>query len=205
MTNISNFWGEADTSVHFCENKYETVFWIAEYYNTMSSLSYIFIGLLFWDTKISHLGHKLILVGIGAFLLHMTLRHYAQLIDEGAMIVLSYDGARYINPMIPRFGVVLLLMFYIMFNDCFVYFLILFTIMKVYIVRQMYVKYQLMQRNILREICFVFYVLLFILGLVCWIMDQFICDQVKSYQMHAWWHISTSLAVGCGMMVLCLG
>lgn len=204
MTNISNFWGEEDISVYFCENKYDKVFWIAEYYNTISSLSYIFIGLIFWDTKIAHMGYKLILVGGGAFLLHMTLRHYAQLIDEGAMIVLSYDGVRYVNPKLPRFGVVLLLMFYIMFNESFVYFIILFTIMKLYIVRQMYINSWLTQRNILREIFFVFYVVLFILGLLFWLMDQFLCDHVKLYQLHAWWHIFTSLAVGCGMMVLCL-
>jgi len=201
MDNITKYWGEEDISVSFCENKYDKVFWMAEYYNTMSSLSYIFIGLLFWDTRMSHIGIKLSCMGVGAFILHMTLRHHAQLIDEGAMIVLSYDGARYINPILPRFGVVLLLMIYIMFNDCFVYFLILFTIMKMYIVRQMYLKNT--KRSKLREIFFVCYVVLFISGTVCWIMDQVICEQVGVYQMHAWWHIFTALSVGCGMLVLC--
>lgn len=203
MNNISNFWGEEDISVYFCEDKYE-VYWIAEYYNTLSSLSYVLIGLLFWNTNIAHLGYKLIVVGIGAFLLHMTLRHYAQLIDEGGMIVLSYDASRYINPMLPRFGVVILLMFYIMFNKSFVYFIILFTIMKLYIVRKMYMRHRLIRRNVSREIYFVFYILLFILGLLCWLLDQFRCEQFKIYQMHAWWHIFTSLAVGCGMMTLYL-
>tara|TARA_B110000046_G_scaffold185854_2_gene229898 strand:+ start:30763 stop:31374 length:612 start_codon:yes stop_codon:yes gene_type:complete len=202
MNNISKFWGEQDVSVRFCENKYDKVYWVAEYYNTISSLSYIFIGLLFWDTKISHIGIKLSCMGIGAVLLHMTLRHYTQLIDEGVMIVLSYDGARYINPILPKYGVVLLLMIYIAFNDCFVYFLILFTIMKVYIVRQMYLKNT--KNSKLREIFFTCYVLLFILGTVCWIMDQVICEQVGVYQMHAWWHIFTALSIGCGMTSLCL-
>lgn len=200
MTTISNFWGETDASVHFCENKYEEVYWIAEYHNTVSSLSYIFVGLLFWDTKISHLGNKLIMVGMGAILLHMTLRHYAQMIDEGAMIVLSYDSIRYIKPWLPRWGMVILLMFYVMLTDSFIYFLSLFTIMKLYIARQMYVKRR--ERNIMSEMCFVCYILLFVLGTVCWIMDQIQCEQIKNYQLHAWWHIFTAAAIGFGMMTL---
>ena len=37
----TNFWGDKDTSISFCEQKYDQVFWIAEYYNTLSSFSYI--------------------------------------------------------------------------------------------------------------------------------------------------------------------
>ena len=37
-------WGPADASIHFCEDKYTHLFWIAEYYNTISSLSYIIVG-----------------------------------------------------------------------------------------------------------------------------------------------------------------
>jgi len=205
MTIISKFWGEEDASVRFCENKYEEVYWIAEYYNTMSSLSYIFVGLLFLDTKIARLGNRLIMVGIGAFLLHMTLRHYAQMVDEGAMIVLSYDSIRYIKPWLPQWGLIILLMFYVMFTDSFIYFLSLFTIMKMYIARQMYAKKGRVKggkRSIVSEIFFVCYVLLFVLGTACWIMDQIQCEQVKNYQMHAWWHIFTASSIGCGMMTL---
>ena len=37
----TNFWGDKDTSISFCEAKYDKVLWIAEYYNTLSSFSYI--------------------------------------------------------------------------------------------------------------------------------------------------------------------
>jgi dihydroceramidase len=200
MTIISKFWGEEDASVHFCENKYEEVFWIAEYYNSMSSLSYILVGLLFWDSKISHLGNKLIMVGMGAFILHMTLRHYAQMVDESAMILLSYDTIRHIKPQLPKWGLIILLMFYVMFTDSFVYFLLLFTILKLYIARQMYVKRG--GNSVVGGIFFLCYILLFILGTTCWIMDQILCEQVKNYQMHALWHIFTSISIGCGMMAL---
>ena len=41
------YWGKPDTSVSFCEKKYDTLFWIAEYYNTISAVPYIFIGMAF--------------------------------------------------------------------------------------------------------------------------------------------------------------
>ena len=45
--NITNYiWGPNDASIQFCEDKYKQVFWIAEYYNTISSISYIIIGSL---------------------------------------------------------------------------------------------------------------------------------------------------------------
>ena len=39
------FWGPKDTSVSFCENKYEKVEWIAEFYNTITSLFYCVVKL----------------------------------------------------------------------------------------------------------------------------------------------------------------
>ena len=46
------FWGTPDVSVVFCENKYNVSNYIAEYYNTMSALSYVIVGLLFYKTKL---------------------------------------------------------------------------------------------------------------------------------------------------------
>ena len=91
------YWGPEDTSVHFCEDKYVRSQWIAEYFNTISSIYYVLVGLYFLKTRISNLGQSLILVGIGAFALHMTLRVYAQMFDEIAMIILSYDTVCYIK------------------------------------------------------------------------------------------------------------
>ena len=98
ISNTTNYyWGPEDTSVHFCEDKYIHNHRIAEYYNTISSLYYIVIGLIFLNTRLSHLGKSLIAVGIGAFLLHMTLRYYAQMFDESAMLVISFDTIRHIK------------------------------------------------------------------------------------------------------------
>ena len=42
------YWGTPDVSVSFCEDKYVVSNYIAEYYNTMSALSYVIVGLIFF-------------------------------------------------------------------------------------------------------------------------------------------------------------
>ena len=46
------FWGIPDASVVFCEEKYIESYWVGEYYNTLSSLMYICVGIPFLFTKI---------------------------------------------------------------------------------------------------------------------------------------------------------
>ena len=54
------FWGTPDVSVSFCEDKYVVSNYIAEYYNTMSALSYVIVGLIFSRTRLKRLS-KIIL------------------------------------------------------------------------------------------------------------------------------------------------
>ena len=84
------FWGTPDASVSFCENKYVRYYWIAEYYNTISSLCYILVGLIVMKTRLNFLGKLLCALGIGTALLHATLQHWAQMTDEISMLILSF-------------------------------------------------------------------------------------------------------------------
>ena len=40
------YWGNPDASVSFCEDKYNVLPYVAEYYNTMSAISYLIVGLI---------------------------------------------------------------------------------------------------------------------------------------------------------------
>ena len=86
-----SYWGKPDTTVNFCEAKYATVDWIAEYYNTMSALSYIIVGFLFLFTRIRRLAISVILVGLSTIVMHGTLRYYGQWLDECSMLLLCFD------------------------------------------------------------------------------------------------------------------
>ena len=64
------FWGEPDSSVHFCEDKYATNDYVAEYYNTLSAFSYILVGMFYYKTKLKKIGVSIIFLGIGTGVLH---------------------------------------------------------------------------------------------------------------------------------------
>ena len=61
-------WGISDTSVSFCENKYEESKYIAEFYNTISSLSYMIVAYPFLRTKIKRISWSCMGVGMGCWL-----------------------------------------------------------------------------------------------------------------------------------------
>ena len=84
------FWGPPDVSVSFCEDKYVVSNYIAEYYNTMSALSYVIVGLIFSRTRLKRLSKIIMILGIGTALLHGTLRFYGQWLDEISMLILSF-------------------------------------------------------------------------------------------------------------------
>ena len=97
------FWGLPDASIHFCEDKYNHVYWIAEYYNTLSAFFYIVVGLMFIRTKISLLAKSIICIGVGSLLLHGTLRYYGQWVDEMGMLTMTFLGIQYKRPHIKNY------------------------------------------------------------------------------------------------------
>ena len=40
------YWGKPDSTISFCEDKYNVLPYVAEYYNTMSAISYLIVGLI---------------------------------------------------------------------------------------------------------------------------------------------------------------
>ena len=77
-----SYWGENDTSISFCENKYSEIYWIAEYYNTCSSFLYILAALPFLRGRIKKIGWSCVGVGVGSMMLHGSMRYYGQWVDE---------------------------------------------------------------------------------------------------------------------------
>jgi hypothetical protein len=96
-----NYWGNKDTSISFCESKYSEVFWIAEYYNTISSFMYIFAALPFLNGKNKKVALSCVGVGIGSIMLHGTMRSYGQWVDEISMLLFSYYSLKTVKPHFP--------------------------------------------------------------------------------------------------------
>ena len=190
------YWGPEDTSVHFCEDKYIQSPYVAEYANTVSSMAYIYIGMLFLKTKLYKLGWALILVGIGAITLHMTLRAYAQMLDEAAMLVLSFETVSHIKK-ISRYWIIPIVGAYVFLHNYFAYFFIVFAAAQLYLAYLGYTTTKGLQRAFI-----ITYIVIFCMGTCCWFLDQFACESVQSYQMHAWWHLLTAFSIGFGFMAL---
>ena len=86
------YWGNPDASVSFCEDKYNVLPYVAEYYNTMSAISYLIVGLILKNfTKLKKISNSILFLGVGTMLLHGTLRKYGQWVDECGMLSFSYD------------------------------------------------------------------------------------------------------------------
>ncbi|SGZ40024.1 related to Alkaline ceramidase YDC1 [Hanseniaspora guilliermondii] len=94
----SPIWGNITSTIDWCEENYVQSSFIAEFCNTISNLSYVFVSFyLFYSLKkigISELRFKLtmlglLLVGIGSAMFHMSLRYDCQLLDELPMIYIT--------------------------------------------------------------------------------------------------------------------
>ena len=98
------FWGLKDTSSWFCEKPYEKTAYIAEYYNTMSAISYILVGLyIYYLLQMKKIGLSVIYIGIGTILLHGTQRFYGQWADELSMIYFCFSVIQRLNVRIKNF------------------------------------------------------------------------------------------------------
>ena len=187
------FWGEPDASVTFCEDKYTEVFWIAEYYNTLSAFFYIFVGMCFLKTKISTIAWALIGMGVGSIILHTTLRYYGQWADEIFMIMMTFRSLQHIRPYVKNILLPMIICVYIIFYKIFAVFLVFFIAMNIPLLYIAFKNNTIWGRG---------YIFLFICGFICWCLDQLACFYVQDYQLHAWWHILTSLSIFFAMMEL---
>ena len=198
------FWGKPDVSVSFCEEKYVVSDYIAEYYNTMSALSYVIVGILFYRTRLKELSIIMILLGLGTALLHGTLRFYGQWLDEISMLILSFFIIKEIrkekfNKRTSNLYLVTLILPYFIFEKFFCYFFLVFCSLQIYIyliARKNLIAYSL-EYYLIKS----YSIILFISG-VCWMLDQLFCEYVREYQLHAVWHAGTALSLLLGLKAL---
>ena len=189
-----NYWGNKDTSISFCESKYTEVFWIAEYYNTISSFMYIFAALPFLKGKKKNVALSCMGIGVGSMMLHGTMRYYGQWVDEISMLLFSYYSLRMVDPywgynwvLYPMLGI------YIAQWRHFSVFLSMFLSMQIRI-------FNILSQR--KRIGSYFYSLFFVLGFSFWMLDQWMCSYVRTYQFHAFWHLFTSLSMFTSMSIL---
>ena len=89
----SGFWGVPTATIDWCEQNYAVTPFIAEFWNTLSSLTMVVAGLIGLSTRrfsreIRLAFALLVLVGLGSIAFHGTLRFELQMLDELPMLYL---------------------------------------------------------------------------------------------------------------------
>ncbi|CAG8662000.1 23739_t:CDS:2 [Dentiscutata erythropus] len=92
MDSVIGFWGEP-TATNWCERNYDVTHYIAEFFNTISSLCMVSAGIFGiykhskgFEPRYSICFASIIVVGIGSILFHGTLLFSLQLFDEVPMM-----------------------------------------------------------------------------------------------------------------------
>lgn len=215
------FWGKIDATTEWCEPNYAGSKFIAEFWNTLSSLPLLFFGLwgLYHTRKHASKEYRfvfaflsLIVVGCGSVAFHATLRRYAQMMDEMPMLladlIMLYCLIE-MHPVRPRFPwlphvlllcSVLLCLAYVMLSwyICFVVmFISLLVAIGVWSVQICVATPDRLTRQL-----FTATAVLYIGGFMLWLLDKLFCDRVVDFYFHALWHLGAGLGTYCWIMFM---
>tara|TARA_B100001142_G_scaffold119904_1_gene121902 strand:- start:2128 stop:2748 length:621 start_codon:yes stop_codon:yes gene_type:complete len=182
---IVKYWGHYDSSVIFCEDKYAHSPYIAEFYNTISGLSYVLVGLYYFNTSIYRTAITQILLGAGTMMLHGTLRWYGQIADELSMVTMMFMYIKEVQN-ISYNWLVLLYVLYITVYDLHAIFSLIFGVLIVY----QYLLANFLAKSSGSQQKVNYYKYSMILGMICLAIDHIFC--IKSPNFHALWHLFTA-------------
>ena len=189
------YWGEPDIELKFCENKYNNVY-IAEYYNSMSAISYMIVGLILFFNKKKEAGIWTIILGIGTFIMHATLRYYGKWMDEVSMLMLEMVGIKSLVSLKKKwvdYISLLIVVLYFFINSA-IYFI------SIFFGGLLIIGYN--TRDKLNDVKIIMYTFLMTISLIFWGIDLLFCDYFNNYNFHALWHVGTALAILFGFLSL---
>jgi dihydroceramidase len=227
----TGFWGPRTATVDWCETNYEHVHYIAELFNSASSLAMVIVGVLGIALHRGVLERRFTLafalvsvVGLGSIAFHATMRFEHQMMDELPMLYLASVIAYILIENRPqrRFGAWLplalavyaavataltagmrgKLQFYL-FHASFVT-LELFALVGTYLIHRR--SQDAMGRRIFR-----FGMSSYLIAIIAWRSDTVFCSTLNQTlpamglpnpQLHAWWHVLVSIGFYTLLLVI---
>jgi len=210
----SGFWGLPSANVDWCEQNYTDSHFVAEFYNTLSSIPMVLWGAFgVWQAIRFRLFFRFKLcfalfgmVGVGSTAFHMTLLYSCQLLDELPMIlgtlvmvyiILSMQSARTsAHPIIQRvfaWGLVLYAALTCLFMASFVKSPLPMNVSYVCLVLLLIVRAVQIRRNT-KDAYTRFWVsaalLSYLSGGVAWLIERFTCAPgLPTQYLHSVWHL----------------
>lgn len=216
----------------WCEEKYAYSVIIAEFWNAITDIPFVAIGIYYlvyywkWKLKRRYLLCYLfyVIIGIGSFFFHATLRFEAQLFDELPMMLMAGQSiwCMIVNSHSSRVRSIISAVavyswiaigatFYLIFRNYWVFYGIFVAMMSVLVLGAVYLSYY-SNPHVSYPMVRAFWFNLF--AFVLWNIDFHLCLQLrfirshfgKSWgfilQLHGWWHLLTAIGLAWFVMGL---
>lgn len=209
------YWGERTAALDWCESNYTWSYYIAEFFNTISSLPAAFFALYAmhltykygYDKRFVVVNLMLGLVGLGSAAFHGTLLYTGQIFDELPMVYASMSFLyvilemeskgkpihKYLAPILLAYCGVFTLV-YLYLPSFFIFFLLSYIAAILTLSYRCYLIYKQPQ-TLSRQKLFIVGSIGFYIGgwLVFWVPEIIFCDRIQSLNFHAWWHVTSTL------------
>ncbi|KAK7391712.1 hypothetical protein VNO78_20131 [Psophocarpus tetragonolobus] len=206
---ISSFWGPVTSTTDCCEKNYAYSSYIAEFYNTISSIPTILLALIGlicarterFEKRFCVLHLSIIALAIGSMLFHATLQRVQQQGDETPMMweILLYMYILYSPDWhYPRTMPIFLFLYGVTFAIVHsvirfgIGFQVQYVILCLLCVPRMY-KYYIYTDDVSAKCLGQLYVATLLLGSLCWFCDLVFCENISRWpinpQGHALWHL----------------
>eukprot|EP00055_Hartaetosiga_balthica_P012650 m.62152 g.62152 ORF g.62152 m.62152 type:complete len:254 (+) comp8019_c1_seq2:251-1012(+) len=214
-------WGLPTSTIDWCEHNYHVTEYVAEFYNTISSLA-IFLfsmyGVFHWK-ELYHETHLLVLfltmaiVGIGSTLFHGTLWYSMQMLDELPMVyatlVFIYSWIEKDHPTPKYKNLPLYMVIYALFWSIVHAYAGFVTIFHIHFGFLILVGFGFVFHNMYHSshpatnLLTFLYIAPFVVGFTMWKVELVMCEHVRPFQFHAWWHIMAALSCyHCGVLAV---
>jgi len=216
------FWGPRTSALDWCEPNYTWSFYIAEFFNTITSLPAAFFALygLYnayrygYEKRFVVVNLLVGLVGLGSAAFHGTLLYTGQIMDELPMIYASLSILYAVLEMesdkapVYKYLAPALLAYCVVFTGVYLYlpsFFIFFLLGYIAGILVLVYRCSLIFRHpntLPHQKVFIVAAICFYIGgwLFFWIPEVLFCDQIQALNFHSWWHVTSTL--GAFMMVL---
>lgn len=173
----------------YCEEKYNVINWIPEYYNIISNIYYIFSSLyLCLSPSLCPIGITTIMIGIGSTMKHTIYNYYGTILFEISILYYYFQLYKLLCPEIT--------------NICFLPFLWLYNkynstdpIFTTYsILLQLGITFYIWKYTTMRKIKRIYFILLSSYVLI-WLTDKYMCEYMINIQPHALTHIISAIII----------
>jgi len=211
------FWG-APTGINWCEGDFEYLWFVAEFWNTVSNFGFVLVGakclFLVRDLRLpgrfAALGWAIILTGIFSAGFHATLLWTQQKLDESAenlVLVILFHSDRATQSLAIAHGAVAALGIFTIaaFLFCELH-LIAIVIATLFKVKSWVNRAEVVSKGrdgLHRTLRIA--AISAIVGAICWLVDRLACSVVSKLfvnpQLHAWWHIFSAIALHEGFVL----